>query len=115
MRFLHEKIPHFYMKIFAFFLLSMERYLSGNPWDGIKLGCKLIQREMYVEENSCKSDTPLVFTYCKGTCRSASLSSYKYPYYTTRCECCQAVAATVKKVRLYCPHQMGKNITAEEE
>lgn len=102
------------LPVLVLFLLS-HQHVVGNPWEGVKVECNLMRKEMHVEENSCKSNKPVTFTYCQGTCRSASLSSYKYPYYKTRCECCRAVAATVKKIRLYCPHHEGKNITKTEE
>ena len=92
-------------------LFGIEFVMSGNPWEGMKIYCKVEQYNLLAEKPGC---TPQRFRVaaCLGLCTSYVQLTANLPYMITHCKCCRA-KTTVKKSFTFSTCNPGVDRTIE--
>ncbi|XP_077892713.1 mucin-5AC-like [Ictidomys tridecemlineatus] len=69
----------------------------------VETSCTLHHRNQTIRQGSCSSATPVRLSYCQGNCGN-STSMYSLDTYTVerKCQCCQELRTSRKKVSLTC-------------
>ncbi|NXS61357.1 MUC2L protein, partial [Brachypteracias leptosomus] len=66
--------------------------------------CAVRKRKDFIVYRGCRSEERVVMTECEGTCGTVSLYSAEANSMDHSCSCCRESRATLKEVKLKCPH-----------
>ncbi|KAJ8252215.1 hypothetical protein COCON_G00215270 [Conger conger] len=73
--------------------------------------CKVIKKNIYLENDDCKSIKPVEIGSCEGSCSTSSKYSVEANSMVHECSCCQELSTNKKEVEMECPGGEKRNYT----